>query len=60
MSKLQEVFDCSEPVALVTGSGSRRVGRAIATSLGQTRVSNCALHANTSVDHAEDLAQLHQ
>ena len=55
MSKLQEVFDCPEPVALVTGSGSRRVGRAIAIHLASLGC-RIALHANTSVDQAEDLA----
>ena len=56
MSKLQEVFDCPEPVALVTGSGSRRVGRAIAIHLASLGC-RIALHANTSVDQAEELAR---
>ncbi|MGI9473411.1 MAG: SDR family NAD(P)-dependent oxidoreductase [Rubripirellula sp.] len=56
MSTFQEVFDCDHPVALVTGSGARRVGRDIAlrfASLG----CRIALHANTSVNHAEELGQ---
>ena len=56
MSKLQEVFDCPAPVALVTGSGSRRVGREIAIHLASLGC-RIALHANTSVDQAEDLAK---
>ena len=56
MSKLQEIFDCPEPVALVTGSGSRRVGRAIALHLASLGC-RIALHANTSVDQAEDVAR---
>ena len=55
MSTLQKVFDCPEPVALITGSGSRRVGRSIAIHLAQLGC-RIALHANTSVEHAEELA----
>ena len=56
MSKLQEIFDCPEPVALVTGSGSRRVGRAIAIHLASLGC-RVAVHANTSVDQAEEVAR---
>jgi pteridine reductase len=56
MSKLQEVFDCPKPVALVTGSGSPRVGRAIAIHLASLGC-RIALHANTSIEQAEDLAK---
>lgn len=55
MSTLQKVFDCPEPVALITGSGSRRVGRSIAIHLAQLGC-RIALHANTSVEQAEELA----
>ena len=50
MSKLQKVFDCPKPVALVTGSGSPRVGRAIAIHLASLGC-RIALHANTSIEH---------
>ena len=57
MPTLQEVFDCERPVALVTGSGARRVGRDIAlrfASLG----CRIALHANTSLEHAQEVGHL--
>ena len=52
---LQEIFGTEAPAVLVTGSGSKRVGRAIAerfASLG----CNIALHANRSVAGANELA----
>ena len=52
---LQDLFETPSPAVLVTGSGADRVGRAIAihfASLG----CNIALHANTSVDEAEQVA----
>ncbi len=57
MSKLCEVFDCDSPVALVTGSGAPRVGRAIAQHLA-TLGCRIALHANHSIDEAEQAAAL--
>ena len=56
MPKLQDVFECAEPVALVTGSGSRRVGRAIALHLASLGC-RVALHANTSMPFAEEIAE---
>ena len=56
MPTLQEVFDCDRPVALVTGSGSPRVGRAIAMRLSQLGC-RLALHANTSIEQAEQAAE---
>lgn len=55
MNQLKTVFDCDSPVALVTGSGSPRVGRAIAIELARHGC-RIALHANTSVDQANDVA----
>ena len=55
MNLLKTVFHCDAPVALVTGSGSPRVGRAIATELARHGC-RIALHANTSVDQANDFA----
>ena len=55
MNLLKTVFHCDAPVALVTGSGSPRVGRAIATELARHGC-RIALHANTSVDQANDVA----
>tara|TARA_R110002073_G_scaffold34147_2_gene101682 strand:+ start:5666 stop:6508 length:843 start_codon:yes stop_codon:yes gene_type:complete len=49
------VFDCPNPVALVTGSGAPRVGRAIAIALAQQGC-RIALHANTSTDKASQAA----
>ncbi len=55
MPKLQELFQCEAPVALITGSGSPRVGREIAWQLAR---SGCrlALHANQSRAEAETTA----
>ncbi|MCG8652921.1 MAG: SDR family oxidoreductase [Pirellulales bacterium] len=56
MPSLQETFQCTSPVALVTGSGAPRVGRQIASLLAQ---SGCriALHANDSAVEAEAAAE---
>lgn len=56
MSLLKTVFDCDSPVALVTGSGAPRVGRAIAIELARHGC-RIALHAHTSVDEAANVAQ---
>ena len=45
----REVFGTEHPVALVTGSGARRVGSVIARTLAE-RGYRVALHANTSRD----------
>lgn len=45
--ELRNTFECAHPVALVTGSGSRRVGRTIAMHLASLGC-KVALHANTS------------
>jgi NAD(P)-dependent dehydrogenase (short-subunit alcohol dehydrogenase family) len=55
MTKLQELFRCDRPVALVTGSGSPRVGRAIAEHLADLGC-RLALHANDSDDDAANTA----
>ncbi|TWU56487.1 3-oxoacyl-[acyl-carrier-protein] reductase FabG [Rubripirellula tenax] len=55
MPTLSELFDSPSPVALVTGSGAPRVGRAIATHLASLGC-HIAMHANTSVDEAEAAA----
>lgn len=55
MPQIQEVFQCESPVALVTGSGSRRVGREIAEVLARLGC-RLALHTNQSSDEAEDAA----
>jgi NAD(P)-dependent dehydrogenase (short-subunit alcohol dehydrogenase family) len=52
MPTLQSVFQCDHPVALVTGSGSPRVGRVIAHRLAELGC-ELALHANTSLAEAE-------
>ncbi|GAA5506804.1 SDR family NAD(P)-dependent oxidoreductase [Novipirellula caenicola] len=54
-SALARVFGCPNPVALVTGSGAPRVGRAIAIALAQLGC-RIALHANTSTDDAAKAA----
>lgn len=53
---LSQIYDRPNPVALVTGSGADRVGRAIAKQLF-TAGCQMALHANTSVDQAEEVAE---
>lgn len=55
MGRLQEVFACDAPVALVTGSGAPRVGRAIALELARQGC-RISLHANTSTEQAQELA----
>jgi len=49
---LQKNFQCDHPVAIVTGSGSRRVGRTIARHLASLGC-HLALHANISTHEAE-------
>ncbi|QDT06996.1 Glucose 1-dehydrogenase B [Rubripirellula lacrimiformis] len=55
MTSLFETFGVPDPVALVTGSGAPRVGRAIARHLASLGC-RLALHANTSVDQAQQVA----
>ena len=55
MSSLSQVFRRPHPVALVTGSGAPRVGRAIAEHLASLGC-QIALHANSSVPEAERAA----
>lgn len=55
MPTLQQVFRCDRPVALITGSGSARVGRAIASHLAQLGC-HLAIHANESITEAEQAA----
>lgn len=52
---LQHVFGAEHPVALVTGSGAPRVGRAVAEGLAR---SGCriAVHANSSRAEADEVA----
>jgi len=53
----QLVFQCEAPVALVTGSGAPRVGRAIAEHLASLGC-RIALHANKSQHEAAQAAKL--
>lgn len=55
MPRLQDVFDCDQPVALVTGSGAPRVGRAIARHLAELGC-RIALHGNASEPAAREVA----
>ena len=55
MNLIQTAFECEAPVALVTGSGAPRVGRAIAVDLARAGC-RIAIHANTSDDDAHKLA----
>lgn len=56
MNKLQDVFQCDAPVALITGSGAPRVGRSIAEHLASLGC-RIALHAHTSSQQAEQTAK---
>jgi pteridine reductase len=51
----QQTFGCPHPVALVTGSGAPRVGRAIAHRLAAAGC-HIAVHANRSIAEAEEVA----
>lgn len=53
--ELSKTFQCDHPVAIVTGSGSRRVGRAIALHLASLGC-KIALHANTSKSDLQEAA----
>ncbi len=55
MNTLQQTFDCESPVALITGGGAPRVGRAIAEELSR-RGCHVALHAHASASEASDAA----
>ena len=55
MPYIHEVFQHQSPVALVTGSGSARVGREIALLLAGLGC-RLAIHANRSLNEAEDAA----
>lgn len=50
-ARLRQVFGTDHPVALVTGSGAKRVGHTIALALAE-RGYRLALHANRSLDEA--------
>ena len=56
MTSLSELFKVEQPVALVTGAGSPRLGQAVAQLLHQSGA-RIALHANRSLDQAEDVAR---
>ena len=56
MTHLNTVFETEAPVALITGSGAPRVGRAIAIRLASAGC-RIALHANSSVAQAESVAE---
>jgi len=56
MGRLTDVFGTEHPVALVTGSGARRVGNAVVRRLAE-RGYRCVVHANRSVEEAEATAQ---
>lgn len=55
-SRLEAVFGVADPVALVTGSGSPRIGNALVLALAE-RGYRIAVHANRSADAAEKTAQ---
>lgn len=55
MATLNQTFQCEAPVALVTGSGAPRVGRAIALHLASLGC-RIAVHANHSQDQAAEVA----
>ncbi len=55
MPTIQDIFQTSTPAALVTGSGSARIGRVVARHLASLGC-NVALHANQHVGAAETVA----
>ena len=55
MPTIQDIFQTSTPAALVTGSGSARIGRVVARHLASLGC-NVALHANQHVEAAETVA----
>jgi pteridine reductase len=55
MPTLQDVFQTSTPAALITGSGSARIGRVVARHLASLGC-NIALHANQHIEEAESVA----
>ncbi len=55
VTHIQDLFKTSQPVALVTGSGSKRVGQVVARALAE-RGYAVALHANRSLQEAEQTA----
>ncbi|WP_153557275.1 SDR family NAD(P)-dependent oxidoreductase [Roseimaritima sediminicola] len=60
MPNLADLFQCADPVALVTGSGAPRVGNCIARHLAGLGC-RIVLHANHSTEHAQaTAAQLRQ
>jgi pteridine reductase len=56
MPELKELFGTDHPVALVTGSGAKRVGNVVARALA-ARGFNLVLHANRSVQEAEETVE---
>ncbi len=56
MPNLQQTFQVDSPVALVTGSGAPRVGRAIAMHLANLGC-RIAVHANRSQNDAEEVVE---
>lgn len=60
MPELKELFGTEHPVAIVTGSGAKRVGNAVARALA-ARGFHLVLHANRSLAEAEEtIAELHR
>ena len=57
MPELKELFGTEHPVALVTGSGAKRVGNIVARTLA-ARGFNLVLHANRSVQKAEETVEV--
>ena len=57
MTSFNHNFQTDAPVAVVTGSGADRVGRAIVLRLARAGC-RVAVHANTSIDQASETAKL--
>ncbi len=56
MPSIQELFETTTPAALITGSGSARVGNVVARHLASLGC-DVALHANRSASAAEETAR---